>query len=60
MTIKYFPEQPFFGRVYTNGFSDIETCYADGNYRNTITLQIPLGRNACGLSETRSEVVPTR
>lgn len=53
MTIVYKPEQPFAGRVYINGYSDIEPCFADGHYNATIILRIPFSQNACGITETK-------
>lgn len=54
MTITYKPEEPFFGRMYTKGFSDFKPCYVEGRNLQTLSMTLPLNGTVCGINEAIS------
>lgn len=54
LTVLYQPEVKFMGRIYMQGYSDHEDCYAKGEGWNSLQLKLPLKSSQCGIIEAQS------
>lgn len=59
MTVRFQPEVKYSGRIYMQGFSENQECYAEGAGHAPVILKIPLTPQKCGIVKAKSSLNST-
>lgn len=59
MTIRFQPEMKYSGRIYMQGYSENQECYAEGSGHAAVILKIPLTPQKCGIVKAKSSLNST-